>query len=189
MRTYFIVAASLAAAITCGAAAAQTYRWVDDQGRVHYTQTPPPPGARDVQRKNLRQSGAAAGADLPYATRVAAQNFPVKLYARDKCQPCDYARAALVKRAVPFSEINVASQKDLDEVQSISGNAQLPLVMVGSLHQTGFQEQQLNSLLDTAGYPPSGPSLPVEALRRPSPAPPAPSQPAPEAAAPAAASN
>src|SRR5262249_40913794 len=80
MRAYFIVAAMLAAAIACGTATAQAYRWVDNQGRVHYTQTPPPPGAKDVQRKNLRQSGAAASAELPYATRVAAQNFPVKLY-------------------------------------------------------------------------------------------------------------
>ena len=185
MRAYSIVAATLAGAIACGVATAQTYRWVDAQGRVHYTQTPPPPGAKDVQRKNLGQSGAAASAELPYATRVAAQNFPVKLYTQDKCQPCNDARASLVKRAVPFSEVNVVTQKDLDEVQSISGKAELPLLIVGSVHQSGFQEQQLNSLLDTAGYPASGPSVPVEALRKPGPASPAPPQPEPESSAPA----
>ena len=185
MRAYSIVAATLAAAIACGVATAQTYRWVDAQGRVHYTQTPPPPGAKDVQRKNLGQSGAAASADLPYATRMAAQNFPVKLYTQDKCRPCDDARASLVKRAVPFSEVTVVSQKDLDEVQSISGKAELPLLIVGSVHQSGFQEQQLNGLLDTAGYPASGPSVPVEALRKPGAASQAPPQTAPESSAPA----
>jgi len=186
MRSYLIVAATLAAAIACGAASAQAYRWVDDQGHVHYTQSPPPPGAKDVQRKNLQQSGATAPADLPYATRVAAQNFPVKLYTQDRCDPCDAARALLVKRGVPFSEIKIASQKDLDEVNAISGRTDLPLLIVGSLHQTGFQENGVNSLLDTAGYPSSGPNLPLEALRKPGPASPAPSQPAPGAAAPAA---
>jgi len=183
MRAYFIVAAILASAIACGTATAQAYRWVDNQGRVHYTQTPPPPGAKDVRRKNLQQSGAAASAELPYATRMAAQNFPVKLYTQEKCPPCDDARAALVKRAVPFSEVNVLGQKDLDEVKTISGKADLPLLVVGSLIQSGFQAELINSLLDTAGYPSSGPSVPVEALRRPGAAP---SQPAPGAAAPAA---
>lgn len=183
MRSYLIVAATLAAVIACGAATAQAYRWVDNQGRVHYTQTPPPPGARDVQRKNLRQSGAVAPADLPYATRVAAQNFPVKLYTQDNCEPCDSARSVLVKRGVPFSETKIASQKDLDEVNAISGRTDLPLLVVGTLHRTGFREDAVNGLLDTAGYPSSGPSLPLEALRKPTPASPAPSQPEPGAAA------
>src|SRR5262244_2124269 len=121
MRACFLVAAAFVAAIACGAATAQAYRWVDDQGRVHYTQTPPPPGARDVQRKNLQQSGAAAPADLPYATKLAAQNFPVTLYTQEKCEACDAARASLVRRGVPFSEVKVVTQKEVDEVKSISG--------------------------------------------------------------------
>jgi glutaredoxin len=161
---------------------------VDDQGRVHYTQTPPPPGAKDVQRKNLPQSGAAASADLPYATKLAAQNFPVKLFTQEQCEACDRARALLVKRGVPFSEVNVLSQKESDEVKAISGGTNLPLVVVGSLHQSGYQEQLLNSLLDTAGYPSSGPSVPLEALRKPGPAA-APVPPQPGTAEPSAASR
>jgi len=185
MRGYLIVATALA--IACGAAVGQTYRWVDDQGRVHYTQTPPPPGARDVQKKNLEQSGAAASADLPYATQQAAKNFPVKLYAQKPCAPCDDARASLVKRSVPFSEVDVLTQRELDEVKAISGKTDLPLVVVGSLFQSGFQKELINGLLDTAGYPASGPPLPVEALRKPDPsAAPAPSRPSPIAAEPGA---
>ena len=40
MRAYLIAAACLW--IAAGNAAGQLYRWVDDQGGVHYTQTPPP---------------------------------------------------------------------------------------------------------------------------------------------------
>src|SRR5262245_9489029 len=165
MRAFFVVAATFAAAVACSAATAQAYRWVDDQGRVHYTQTPPPPGAKDVQRKNLQQSGAAASADLPYATRLAAQNFPVKLYTQEKCEACDRVRASLVRRGVPFSEVKVLSQKEVDEVKAISGEANLPLVLVGSLHQSGFQEELLNNLLDTAGYPSGGSTVPSAASR------------------------
>jgi len=175
MRAYPIVAATLA--IACGGAFGQAYRWIDDQGRVHYTQTPPPPGAREVQKKNLTQSGASAAVDLPYATQVAAKNYPVKLYTQPDCgAPCDGARAALVRRAVPFTEISVVSQKEVDEVTKLAGSATVPLLVVGSLSQSGFREDLVNSLLDTAGYPSSASPLPVEALRKQAPA----ASPAPE---------
>jgi glutaredoxin len=175
MRAYLIVAACLW--IACSEAAAQTYRWVDDRGRVHYTQTPPPPQAREVQRKNFRGGDAAGSIDLPYATQMAAKNYPVTLYTQPDCgAPCDDARAALVKRAVPFREVSVLGQSEVAEVKRISGSLSLPLLVVGSQSQVGFQEGLINSLLDTAGYPSAGPRVPIEALRKtepaPSPAPP-----------------
>ena len=33
------------------AASAQLYRWTDEKGRVHITDTPPPPTAKEVQKK------------------------------------------------------------------------------------------------------------------------------------------
>ena len=176
MRAYLIIAACLW--IACGDAAGQAYRWVDDQGRVHYTQTPPPPQAKDVQRKNFRGAGASNSIDLPYATQMAAKNYPVTLYTQPDCgAPCDDARTALVKRAVPFREVSVQGSNEADEVKRISGSLSLPLLVVGSQFQVGFQEGLINSLLDTAGYPSGGPRVPIEALRKTEPAPsPAPPQ-------------
>jgi glutaredoxin len=168
MRAYLVVAATLW--IACSDAAGQAYRWVDEQGRVHYTQTPPPPAAKGVQRKNFR-SGAAEPPDLPYATQVAAKNYPVTLYTQPDCgSPCDQARASLVRRGVPFREVSVLGQKEIDEVKQVSGKESLPLLVVGSLFQVGFQEARINSLLDTAGYPNAWPRAPIEAPRKTEPA-------------------
>jgi glutaredoxin len=164
MRAYLIVAATLW--IACGDAVGQAYRWVDENGRVHYTQTPPPPAAKAVQRKNF-SSGPSAASDLPYATQLAAKNYPVTLYTQPDCgEPCDQTRASLVKRGVPFREVSVLTQKEMDEVKQVSGRESLPVVVVGSLLQIGFQEERLNSLLDTAGYPTAGPRAPVEVPRK-----------------------
>ena len=168
MRAYLVLAATFW--IACSDAAAQAYRWVDDQGRVHYTQTPPPPQAKGVQRKDFR-SGAPGTAELPYATQLAAKNYPVTLYTQPDCgSVCDQARSSLVKRAVPFREVSVLSQKEVDEVKRLSGGESLPLLVVGSLVQVGFQEGLINNLLDTAGYPSAGPRVPVEVLRKADPA-------------------
>jgi len=173
MRPHLIVAVTFW--IACSDAVGQAYRWVDDQGRVHYTQTPPPPQAKDVQRKNFR-SGATGSVDLPFATQVAAKNYPVTLYTQPDCgAPCDQARASLVKRAVPFREVSVLGQKEIDEMKMVSGREDLPLLVVGSQFQTGFRESAINALLDTAGYPPAGQRVPLESLRKSDPAPASPS--------------
>ncbi|MDH3320783.1 MAG: DUF4124 domain-containing protein [Betaproteobacteria bacterium] len=44
------------------AASAQLYRWVDKDGRVHYTATPPPPG---VTSRTLRTPSAAPPTSAP----------------------------------------------------------------------------------------------------------------------------
>ncbi len=168
MRIPFIAAAVLS--IACADASGQAYRWVDKEGKVHYTQAPPPPDARAVQKKTFRH-GPAEASNLPYATQVAAKNFPVTLYTSPDCgAPCDRARAVLVKRAVPFKETSVLSQSDVDEMKRLSGKAGVPLLVVGAQVQSGFEEALYNGLLDSAGYPSSGPSVPVEALRKTDPA-------------------
>lgn len=164
MRILFIAAAIVA--IVCADASAQTYRWVDRDGGVHYTQAPPPPEAKEAQRKKLRGS-VVESSGLPYATQIAAKNFPVILYTSSDCgAPCEQARSLLVKRAVPFREIVVADQKDIDNLKKISGGTMLPFLLVGRQTQSGFLKDAYDSLLDSAAYPSSGPQLPLDALRK-----------------------
>jgi glutaredoxin len=163
--------AGIVLAVSCASASAQMYRWVDKEGKTHYTQTPPPPDARSVEKKDLG-AGAAAGSgsmqygELPYATQNAARNYPVTLYTTADCGAlCDSARALLVQRAVPFKEISVKTQKDVEGLKAASGGTQVPVLIVGGQKHTGFAEEAYGALLDTAGYPSSGPRLPIEALR------------------------
>jgi glutaredoxin len=165
MRQFFLAAVMIS--IACTHALAQAYRWVDKEGRVHYTDAPPPPEAKEIQRKNLRSGSGVDTSNLPYATQFAAANFPVTLYTSPDCgPPCDNARASLVKRAVPFKEISVESQKDFDEMKKLSGGTRFPLLVVGREMQSGFRDDLFSGLLDTAGYPSSGPPMPLEALRK-----------------------
>ena len=165
-----VLLAGIALTVLCGGASAQMYRWVDKDGRTHYTQTPPPPDAKDAQKKSLRPSAGGSGAmpygELPYATQSAARNYPVTLYTSPGCgAPCEQARALLVRRVVPFKEISVQQQKDIDSLKAIAGGTQVPYLVVGSQTQGGFLEEAYGALLDSAGYPASGPRLPLEALR------------------------
>ncbi len=80
--TALIRSATLAAAIALVPAAADAqsvYRWVDKNGKVHYSDQPPPEEVKNVQQKKVG-GGTVEVSQLPYATQVAMQKNPVVLY-------------------------------------------------------------------------------------------------------------
>jgi hypothetical protein len=55
--------------------AAEMYRWVDNNGKVHYTDTPSPLTAKSIQKKDL---GSQVGeSQVPYSLQQAIKSFPV----------------------------------------------------------------------------------------------------------------
>jgi glutaredoxin len=145
-------------ACACTATAQQLYRWTDDKGRVHVTDTPPPAGAKDVRKQGA--TGAASGAQSatsePYALQVARKNFPVTLYTTPGCEACTEARKLLNARGVPFKEFSVNNEKQLEELKSAIGSNSVPSIVVGSTVQKGFEEAIYHRILDAAGYPKTG---------------------------------
>lgn len=140
------------------AAHGQLYRWTDDSGKVHYTDTQPPASAKNVEKKGpARAVGAqAASAQLPYALQQAVKNFPVTVYTSKECSdPCKKGLAYLKKRGVPFTEKVVATQEEIDEVTKLAGEARVPVMVVGISVQKDYEERGWSDALDTAGYPKS----------------------------------
>ncbi len=161
--------------ISSGDVSAQkTYRWVDEQGQVHYTDQPPPSTAKKTEVKNYNPGGAD---NTPgFAVRKAAENFPVVLYSSNDCGDlCASARDLLKKRGIPFSERKISTQEDFAAYREQFGTPEeVPAVTIGRLTRKGFESESWNRMLDDAGYP---------SMAIPGPAtPPAPTTPAPAAA-------
>jgi len=144
----------LTAAFAAGAQ--QLYRWTDEKGRVHITDTPPPASARNIQQKG---SGASRPSDSqqPFELRQAMQNFPVTLYTAPACkEPCAAARAHLNKRGIPFTEIQVGDDASREELKKVSGGEDVPTLLVGRSVHRGYAPDQYEALLDSARYPRAG---------------------------------
>ncbi|MBT9612328.1 MAG: DUF4124 domain-containing protein [Burkholderiales bacterium] len=140
-------------------AQAEMYRWVDKDGKVHYTDQPPPPNeAKKVEEKkfggNLIQGGS-----LPYATQQAAKNFPITLYTGDCGEACTQAKTYLTKRGIPYSErLPGKNLTDSELFKKITKENFIPFLQVGSSTQLkGFDEAAWAAALDQAGYPKSNP--------------------------------
>ena len=148
-------------------AQAQLYRWVDESGKVHYSDRAPSAGAKDLQKQSL-SAAQGSSIQLPYALQQAVKNFPVALYTSDACkETCAQARQLLDKRGVPYSETTVTDEADLAQLKKISGDTVVPVVTVGREVQKGFESGIYNSALDNAGYPASSLLPPGVQARKP----------------------
>jgi glutaredoxin len=155
MHASLIVRALVFAAVASGLAAqAQStlHRWVDKDGRVHFTDTPPPPDARSATQKRFGQ--AADEQPLPFATQTAMLRHPVMLWVAPQCEPCSQGRELLSRRGVPFSERDVQANVETQAAfRKITGDLNVPVIEIGTSRIKGFEEGQWNAALDSAGYP------------------------------------
>ena len=174
--------------IVCGAAmpaAAQLYRWTDQSGKTHFTDTPPPPSAKNVQKRSgAAAPGSADTAGQPFVLQQALKDFPVTLYTTPGCEACGEARKLLNARGVPFKEVSVNSEAQLAELKSVVGSNSVPALVVGPSVVKGFEESQYHRTLDAAGYPKAG-ILPPRRQAEPAPEAPKPAAEAIEATEPA----
>ena len=156
MQSRLIVAAAFAVLLAAGAAQAQTnvYRWVDQNGKVHFSDTPPPEEAKSVSQKRMG-GGYVEQSQLPYATQMAVKRNPVTLYVATDCaDACGKARNFLSQRGVPFTERNAQTNAaDTEQLRKLSGALEVPFLVVGENKLRGYDEDGWNAALDGAGYP------------------------------------
>jgi hypothetical protein len=153
------------AAVLMAPAHAAMYKWVDAQGRVQYSDTPPPPNARKAEKhKIVPNTIQTTGA--PFAVQEAAKRNPVTLWTSDCGELCNRARDYLARRGVPHSVRNPSRQSEQEVWKQVSGgDNSIPLLIIGADQKLkGFDEGQWSAALDSAGYPRSAPALKPQAI-------------------------
>jgi hypothetical protein len=163
MITASIAARSLTAfallLLLSGLAAAQVqqvYRYIDLDGRVVYSDKPPPPTAKDPQAKRIGANSIETS-DLSYATAQAQERYPVTLYSFSCGVVCDTAQGVLNKRGVPHTVIDVSVGDGAERLKRLSGGLDAPTIQVGDQYATGFNEGKWQAMLNDAGYPKTPP--------------------------------
>ena len=157
-RLLTTAAAVLATAgwLTSAANAQQVFRIVGSDGKVSFSDQPPPAASNVKATASTGGSGtknAAEGGALPYELRQIASKYPVTLYTSESCGPCGAARTLLAGRGVPFTEKTIASSEDIKALQRLSGNASLPFATIGGQQLNGFSDVEWTQFLNAAGYP------------------------------------
>jgi glutaredoxin len=137
---------------TAGANAQQMYKWVGPDGKITYSDMPPPSTVKQVEKKSASFSGVSVS-NLPFELAETVRSHPVTLYSAPQCAPCDAGRALLTSRGIPFVEKTVTTNEDIAKLRQAASDAQLPLLIVGRNKQKGFESSGWAASLSAAGYP------------------------------------
>ena len=130
----------------------QVYRYVDAEGRVVYSDKPPPADARDAQAKRIGRNTIETST-LSYAAVLAQERFPVTLYTFGCGLVCDTAAGLLNKRGIPHSVIDVGQNDGAEKLKRLTGGLDAPALQVGDQYTTGYNESRWTNMLSDAGYP------------------------------------
>lgn len=144
----------IAALALGGAASAQSvYRWVDANGRVQYSDQPPPPDARNVQQRSVG-GNSIQNNELSLAAQDAQKKNPVTLYVSECGEACDAAKGYLNKRGIPHTVVDPTRSMELNKkFKEETGGEVVPVIRVGEKRLSGWSESSWASALDAAGYP------------------------------------
>jgi glutaredoxin len=153
-----VLAILLLACVTT-TADAQLYKWVDSDGKVTYSDVPPPKDAKDVRQKAYGDNVTPSD-DLPYSVKDAIKRNPVTLFANACGEPCDKARALLSARGIPFTDRNPETdQAAMDALKEAAGGLPVPTLSVGARVIKGFTDSEWHDALSSAGYPRTNPGV------------------------------
>jgi glutaredoxin len=144
------------AAGTASAQVQQVYRYVDADGKVVYSDKPPPPNAKDAQAKRVGANSIETST-LSYAVQQAQERYPVTLYTFACGVICDTAQGLINKRGVPHSVVDISQTDGAERLKKLTGGIDAPAIQVGEQYAVGFNEAKWQSLLTDAGYPSTPP--------------------------------
>ena len=161
MKTMFVLSLLAPAVIAITAAtmadAQQVFRWVDANGRVQYSDQPPPPGTKNVQEKNVG-GNSIQNNDLSLLAQDAQKKNPVTMYISECGESCDAAKAYLNKRGIPHTLVDPTRSLELNKkFKEETGGSVVPVLKIGEKRLSGWSESSWASALDTAGYPKTPP--------------------------------
>lgn len=112
---------------------AQVYKWVDKEGRVHFSDRKPPAGkGKKVTVKVNTVKMVSHGSS---ATDTGGS---VIMYATAWCPYCEKARQYFKKKGIAYIEIDIEKDKAGKREYDRIGGSGVPLILVGKKRMNGF---------------------------------------------------
>lgn len=149
MRFSCIISAIGLILLTASVSAAELYKWVDDKGNTHYTDSPPPSSASEQNIEQLPDINGytAAETELRAAGNNAALTMPeVIMYATPWCGYCKKARRYFQQNNIAFREYDIESSSSAHRrFKQLGGNG-VPLIVIGKKKISGFSVARFESL-------------------------------------------
>lgn len=121
-------------------AQAEMYRWVDEDGQVHYSDTDPGEGEAYTPSDANIAEPYAEGSELP----------TVRIYTAQWCSTCKRAKNYMREKGIYFVEYDVEKDPHGRNEFRMLGGRGVPLITVGDQRMQGFSPSRFERMLQMA---------------------------------------
>jgi glutaredoxin len=129
---------------------AEIYKWIDADGNIHYTDTPP-----ENQRQSLEITGKISSYDSPEilpadstqnatsaalksGTDKSAKNKRVLMYSAAWCGVCKTAKKYFTEKNIRYTEYDIDTNPKAKAEFDKMGGRGVPVILVGNRRMNGF---------------------------------------------------
>ena len=127
---------------------AEIYRWVDENGKVHFSDEKPEKTRVEQVKVQLNSFEGLSISDSDFID--ARLNRQVVMYSATWCGYCRKARNYFQKKGIPFKEYDIEnSSKGRRDYARMNGQG-VPIIFVGQKRIQGFRAEQFQAIYDVA---------------------------------------
>ncbi len=148
-RFKFLILSLLLGLLMTGSSQAELYTWVDDQGKVHYGDSPPDNARLKKIRGNISSFSSVTIEPFELdesllTTRKKART--VVMYSTSWCGYCKQAVKHFKKHKIPFKEYDVEkSAKGAADYKKLKGRG-VPIILIGKRRMNGFNAETFDRI-------------------------------------------
>ncbi|MCW8889119.1 MAG: DUF4124 domain-containing protein [Sedimenticola sp.] len=124
-------------------AAGEIYKWVDDQGKTHFSDSKPVTQTAESVELKIN-SYTQVTYELSPNSSVASGNPGAKavvMYSTRWCGYCKKAKRFFKSKGIPFKEYDIEKSAAARKAYDKLGGRGVPVILVGSSRMNGFSEE------------------------------------------------
>ncbi|PSQ91483.1 MAG: glutaredoxin family protein [Proteobacteria bacterium SW_6_67_9] len=147
-RRRLTLAAAFVAVVIAPLAQGEVYRWVDDDGTVHFSDEPPLQDG-EAERVELPEINTAESVDVDAVGETAAAGGgagEVIMYSASWCGYCDKARAYFQANDIPFTEYDVEDSRKGRQDYADMDTDSVPVILIDDKRMVGFSAERFDRL-------------------------------------------
>lgn len=131
---------------------AEIYRWVDENGKIHLSDSPPKQADVEQVDVEVNTYESIDYSKIQYYQREEkTAGKRVVMYATAWCGYCAKARAYFQQKGIRFKEYDIDKDKAARERFDAYGRGGVPLILVGKEKMRGFSKARFEKLYSAGG--------------------------------------
>lgn len=126
---------------------AEIYKWVDEQGQVHYSdQKPEDRLVTEIPMETRSYQGISYGT-VAIDTRKVAPKARVVMLSASWCGTCKKAKQYFRRNGIPFREYDIEKSSRGKQLYEQLGATGVPVILIGKKRMNGFSEAGFERLV------------------------------------------